>query len=80
MQTIKCALFVGVVALAGCASSLVGLQSDGSYKLESSELTSSCDAMHKNFNTRVDLLKMLPAKLTHALLIPKADRSIVLPA
>lgn len=62
VQTIRCALFVGVVALGGCASALVGLQTDGSYKLEGSEISSGCDAMHKNFNTRVEILKALPDK------------------
>jgi hypothetical protein len=63
-------LLVGAIALAGCVSSIVGLQSDGSYKLETSELSSSCDAMHKNFNTRVEMLKMLPDKA-------KAERETV---
>jgi hypothetical protein len=53
---------VGVVALAGCASSIVGLQSDGSYILERGELSSGCDAMHRNFTTRVEILKALPEK------------------
>lgn len=70
MQTIRCALLVGVVALAGCASSLVGLQSDGTYKLESSELSTSCDSMHKNFNIRIEILKSLPEKA-------KAERETV---
>ena len=62
VQTIRCVLLAGVVALAGCAGSLVGLQSDGTYKLETAELSTNCDAMHKNFNTRIDILKALPEK------------------
>jgi hypothetical protein len=51
-----------VVALGGCASSIVGLQSDGTYILERGELSSSCDAMHRNLNTRVEMLRALPEK------------------
>lgn len=50
------------LALAGCASSLVGLQSDGTYILESSEQSWSCDALQRNLAERVEVLKLLPAK------------------
>lgn len=70
VQTIRGALLAGLVALGGCASSLVGLQSDGTYILERGELSSSCDAMHRNFNTRVEILKGLPARA-------KAEREAV---
>lgn len=56
------ALVWGALALAGCASSIVGLQSDGTYILERSERTYSCDALHKNFVERVEVLKLLPEK------------------
>ncbi len=56
------ALAWGALALAGCASSIVGLQSDGTYILERNERAYSCDALHKNFIERVEVLKLLPEK------------------
>jgi hypothetical protein len=51
-----------VLALAGCAGSIVGLQSDGTYVLEKNEHTLSCDAMARNLAERVELLKLLPER------------------
>ena len=56
------ALVWGALALAGCASSIVGLQSDGTYILERNERTFSCDTLRKNFTDRVEVLKLLPEK------------------
>lgn len=56
------ALVWGALALAGCASSIVGLQSDGSYILERNERAHSCDALHKTFVERVEVLKLLPER------------------
>jgi hypothetical protein len=52
----------GVLGLAACGSSLVGLQSDGTYVLERGEQSSGCDALHKNFKDRLEVLKALPEK------------------
>ncbi len=52
----------GLLGLTACGSSLVGLQSDGTYILERGERSSSCDALQKNFTSRVEVLKALPAK------------------
>jgi hypothetical protein len=54
------ALVWGLLALAGCASTIVGLQTDGTYILEKNEHTQSCDAMGRSFAERVEILKLLP--------------------
>ncbi len=56
------ALVWGGLALAGCASSIVGLQSDGTYILERNERSYSCDALRKDFTDRVEVMKLLPEK------------------
>ena len=56
------ALVWGMLALGGCASAIVGLQTDGTYILEKTEHTQSCDAMSRNFAERVEILKLLPGK------------------
>lgn len=55
------ALVLGALAFGGgCASAIVGLQTDGSYILEKTEHTQSCDAMSRSFAERVQILKLLP--------------------
>lgn len=46
----------------GCASAQVGLQSDGRYLLERSELSADCQVLHKSIWGRIQVLKTLPAK------------------
>ena len=58
----RTALVLGALALGGCASTIVGLQTDGTYVLEKTEHTQSCDSMSRNFTERVEILKMLPEK------------------
>lgn len=53
---------VAAALLWGCASSSVGLQSNGSYVLERGEQAADCQALHKNIWGRIQVLKGLPAK------------------
>jgi hypothetical protein len=55
-------LLVGVPVVWGCASALVGLQSDGTYILERSEQSASCDALYKSIWGRIELMKTLPER------------------
>ena len=44
--------------------STLGLQSDGSYRLERHEVDANCDALYKDIWGRIQLIKALPAKAT----------------
>jgi len=63
VRIINCVvLLVGVPGFWGCASALVGLQSDGSYILERSEQSANCQALYKSIWGRIEVLKTLPEK------------------
>lgn len=55
-------LLVGVPIVWGCASALVGLQSDGKYILERNEQSAGCEALYKSIWGRIELMKTLPDK------------------
>jgi hypothetical protein len=55
-------LLAGVHHLAGCVSSLVGLQSDGTYLLEHTEGQASCETLYKSLWGHIQVIKSLPAK------------------
>src|SRR5262245_51914267 len=49
-------LLAGVHQLTGCAGSLVGMQSDGTYLLERNEEQGTCDALYKSIWGRIQLI------------------------
>lgn len=55
-------LLLAASPVSGCASASVGLQSDGRYLLERSELSADCQVLHKNIWGRIQIVKDLPAK------------------
>ena len=55
-------LLVGAPIVWGCASALVGLQSDGTYVLERNEQSATCEALYKSIWGRIELIKTLPEK------------------
>jgi uncharacterized protein YceK len=62
VRVILCVVLLAAVhQLGGCVSAL-GLQSDGTYLLESSEAQASCDTLYKEIWGRIQLIKDLPAK------------------
>jgi hypothetical protein len=62
VRAFLCAVLVtGMPVLAGCMTTL-GLQSDGTYILESHEEQASCDVLYKDIWGRIQLIKTLPAK------------------
>jgi hypothetical protein len=54
-------LLAGAHQLTGCVGSL-GMQSDGTYLLESSEEQATCDSLYKSLWGRIQLIRELPAK------------------
>ena len=59
--TLCVTLLAAVPQLVGCMSSF-GLQSDGSYRLETTEASATCDALYKSIWGRIELIRALPAK------------------
>jgi len=55
-------LLVALQNLSGCASTLVGLQSDGTYILERNEQSGSCQTLYQSIWGRIEILKAIPAK------------------
>jgi hypothetical protein len=50
------------LVVSGCAGVSVGLQENGTYKLESSEATLDCDKLYKNIWGRIQLVKGMPER------------------
>lgn len=48
------------LVFSGCAGVSVGLQENGTYKLESSEAALDCDRLYKNIWGRIQLVKGMP--------------------
>ena len=55
-------LLLAASHLWGCASARIGLQSDGTYILESRERSADCQVLHKSIWGRIEIIKGLPAK------------------
>jgi hypothetical protein len=54
-------MLLAAMPLAGCMGGTLGLQTDGSYLLESDEQQGSCDSLAKSLWGRIQLIKTLPA-------------------
>jgi hypothetical protein len=70
-----CAVLVAGL-LGGCMGSL-GLQSDGTYRLERHEESATCDVLYKDIWGRIQLMKGLPAKAMSEQATPPPTASLL---
>ena len=57
-----CVALIACTLAAGCSSTSIGLQKDGTYTLDSSEQTMDCNRLSNSIWGHLQVLKALPAK------------------
>ncbi|HEX5998692.1 MAG TPA: hypothetical protein VFZ16_04735, partial [Hyphomicrobiaceae bacterium] len=62
VRAVLCTSLLAALHLLGGCMSTFGLQSDGTYRLESRETDATCDELYKSIWGRIELIKKLPAK------------------